>query len=444
MLSNLMELLINFTEGMLFYYIISHCLSMRYCGIRKYLCILGDFIVITTCNLFVGSITASIFIILLSEVIMTIVFTKNSLSEKVFWGCSMSVISIISEKISILLITYMAESHLDMIYEVSYVRYGTAFLYLLLSAIFAFFIVHIKGHSLLFPIPIMILFLTLVITGIVVTDTLIFYIVKLEDSSVNIDKQALFSLYLVGFSFLFILLFIFVLIAIVGNLYKKNLALQRIKEQRKLEKAQFELLDSSNKTLRAWKHDHVNHLQTIQQLVGMQQITECKEYLSQLITMIHTDTQGMYTGNPAVDAILAVKRQEAKEAGIAFECELYLPKHASMPLNPVEFSSVVGNLLNNAMEASVATKEAFVRLSMKTVKSTLFITVENSSRGKYTYGSKGEFLSTKEEQGHGLGLKRVETLINGAGGFCKINPQNDRFEVSIMLPLRDRQALAEI
>jgi sensor histidine kinase regulating citrate/malate metabolism len=109
-----------------------------------------------------------------------------------------------------------------------------------------------------------------------------------------------------------------------------------------------------------------------------------------------------------------------------------------LPVSEIDLCIIIGNLLDNATEACMKLpdeKERFIRIYIDILKEQLYISVSNAVGGSVKK-SGGNYLSTKEKDGHGFGLMRVDKIAEKYGGF--INRQNEEgvFATEIMLPLR--------
>ena len=67
------------------------------------------------------------------------------------------------------------------------------------------------------------------------------------------------------------------------------------------------------------------------------------------------------------------------------------------------------------------------------------IYMENSCIGDYVIDKNGKLKTSKQTNiiNHGIGLKRIEEIVERANGFVTLNPSNDKFEVIIQLPTEE-------
>lgn len=210
---------------------------------------------------------------------------------------------------------------------------------------------------------------------------------------------------------------------------------------RKISRFQNELVDkhyaeveTMYRKMRGWRHDYHNHIQVLKAHLEFGRYEEARQYLAMLNDDLTTVDTVIKTGNVMVDAILNSKLTMIKEREIQVDATAVVPQ--DVPFSGIDLSVLIGNLLDNAMEActQVLNKdERFIRIYIDIVKKQLYISVTNSMDGRAR--KKGlQYLSTKAGL-HGFGLLRIDRIASKYGGF--INRQNEEgvFATEVMLPL---------
>lgn len=210
---------------------------------------------------------------------------------------------------------------------------------------------------------------------------------------------------------------------------------------RKISRFQNELVDrhyaeveTMYRKMRGWRHDYHNHIQVLKAHMEFARYEEAKQYLTMLNDDLSTVDTVIKTGNVMVDAILNSKLTMIREKEIQVDATAVVPQ--DVPFSGIDLSVLIGNLLDNAMEACaqvVNKDERFIRIYMDIVKKQLYISVTNSMEG--TAKRKGlQYLSTKAGL-HGFGLIRIDRIATKYGGF--VNRQNEEgvFATEVMLPL---------
>ena len=108
----------------------------------------------------------------------------------------------------------------------------------------------------------------------------------------------------------------FVIRAIMQRQYEKAL----IDYQNKILSQEMDEVRSIYMTMRGWRHDYHNHMQSVKAYLAKDNITEAKEYLNRLEEDLADIRLLFDTGNLNVDAILNAKISLALENGI--RCEI--------------------------------------------------------------------------------------------------------------------------
>ncbi len=182
-------------------------------------------------------------------------------------------------------------------------------------------------------------------------------------------------------------------------------------------------------TMRGWRHDYKNHIQTLLALVGDDEKT--REYLWSLNKDLTEVDAVLKTGNIALDAILNSKLTLIKSKDIPIEAKASVSD--DLKISDVDLCAIIGNLLDNAIEAvqTLPKEEQFIRIYIGMLKSQLYISVINSSLGSPK--RRGEkYISTKGE-GRGLGLIRIDGIVKNAGGIVNRKTEQGVFATEILV-----------
>ncbi len=235
-----------------------------------------------------------------------------------------------------------------------------------------------------------------------------------------------------------ILICIAALAVIVGLIIFLRKIMYNIIDKR-IERFQSELIEKQvreiqnmYKQVRGWRHDYRNHIQNMKIQLAEKNYDKLDSYLSELAEDLNTVDTVIKTGNVMADAILNSKLQSAEKLNIALNVKANIPE--KLPLSDVELCAVMGNLLDNAIEACAGLSEnqRFMRIYIGQLKGQFYMSVQNSAGKVKKLG--GEYLSTKEGE-HGYGLFRIDRVAKKYSGY--VNRQNEEgvFATEIMLPL---------
>ena len=187
------------------------------------------------------------------------------------------------------------------------------------------------------------------------------------------------------------------------------------------------------KTMRGWRHDYHNHIQTLLALCGDEERT--REYLIKLNDDLTTVDTVIKTGNVMIDAILNSKLSLIKAKGIEVNAKAIVPE--KLAISEVDLCTIIGNLLDNAMEACLrqpTAEERYIRVFIGILKEQLYIAVYNSTSGKMSK-KKSRYLTSKDGENHGFGLMRVDRIVEKYQGFINRQDEEGVFATEVMLPL---------
>ena len=188
---------------------------------------------------------------------------------------------------------------------------------------------------------------------------------------------------------------------------------------------------SIHREMRAFKHDYHNHLQTLRGHIASGDMARALGYIDELDARLKSLDTLIKTGNVSADAILSSKIAQAKAAGIAVTVKANISDR--MALSDVELSIVLGNLLDNAIEAcTLARGERFIRLFIALKGSMLYFSMLNSAAEKQI--KRGSLFRTRKAGLHGFGLKRAQSIIEEHGGWIKYNSEDGAFTTEFLVP----------
>ncbi|MGE5614757.1 MAG: sensor histidine kinase [Bacillota bacterium] len=109
-------------------------------------------------------------------------------------------------------------------------------------------------------------------------------------------------------------------------------------------------LETLNSTLRAQRHDFLNHLQVVYSLMEMEEYHAAAEYIEKVYDDIQKVSKILKTSNAAVNALLQAKLLTCEDRGIKVELNV-TTQLKDLKIPSWEFCRVLGNLLDNAIYA---------------------------------------------------------------------------------------------
>ena len=203
--------------------------------------------------------------------------------------------------------------------------------------------------------------------------------------------------------------------------------------QQELMETHYHEVDNMYRQIRGWRHDYRNHIQTMKAYAASENWEAIRRYLDLLDDdLVAVDTV-IRTGNPMTDAILNSKISLARSKNIQVEADAYIP--VKLKLSEIDLCCIIGNLFDNAIEASENLPEAqrVIRVYMDMKGTQLYISFTNFTAGKKIKKEGKRFRSTKGK-GRGFGLARMDAIVERLNGYISRNSEDGAFTTEILLP----------
>lgn len=203
--------------------------------------------------------------------------------------------------------------------------------------------------------------------------------------------------------------------------------------QNELMKIHYEEVENMYEDMRGWRHDFKNQLQILKGISLEGNMEDVIKYLDQLDISLSQIEPKVKTGNKMTDAILNSKISLAKSNNIKIVADAHVPVALTIP--STDLSIIIGNLLDNAIEANLKIKEEdrFIRIYMDMKNTQLYISITNGAEPVKKKKFDEIFLSTKGKN-HGLGLIRIDDVIERNNGYINRNSEENAFTTEVLLP----------
>lgn len=196
----------------------------------------------------------------------------------------------------------------------------------------------------------------------------------------------------------------------------------------------------SEESIRALRHDLKNHAITLQLLLEQEKIGEALRYLDAFQAQTAAPTGTYHTGNDLLDGLLCQKLLPAIAQGISAETAIDFRQGGFV--SDFDLCTLMGNLLDNAIEAASQIKplEArFIRIIGGPTANCLLIRMENSCLPRVLAKNALPSTTKADRTLHGFGLRNVKQVVERYGGTLTVSADEQRFTVSVLLPIPDQQ-----
>ncbi|MFE7646283.1 ATP-binding protein [Streptomyces phaeoluteigriseus] len=194
--------------------------------------------------------------------------------------------------------------------------------------------------------------------------------------------------------------------------------------------------------LRAQDHEHANRMHTLLGLLELEMYDDAVDFVDEVVGD-HRATAEQVTekiGDPLLAALLVGKATVAAERGVA----LWISDGTRLPdrlIDPRGLVTVVGNLVDNALDAVAGTAHARVEVELRTEGRSVVLRVRDTGPGVPAEHHESIFTegwSTKKAPAHGkrgIGLSLVRRLAERQGGGASVRDAlGGGAEFTVVLP----------
>lgn len=187
--------------------------------------------------------------------------------------------------------------------------------------------------------------------------------------------------------------------------------------------------------IRMLRHDISNHMMTMERLADRGRHLEAREYMTRLKEEYSAGVDGIRCGNPVIDTILSSKRDMAVKQGLDFKCDFTFP--GQPVIDVFDLSVLLNNALDNALRG-VSGSRRWISISSISREEFFTIIIKNSFEGEDPeYDADGLPLSTKNDEGHGLGLKMIRHIALSYNGEMEFVREDGEIELRVLLHNKD-------
>lgn len=183
-------------------------------------------------------------------------------------------------------------------------------------------------------------------------------------------------------------------------------------------------LEELNSTLRVQRHDYLNHLQVVYGMMELEEYDELHQYLAPVYKDMMKTGKALRTSKPAINALLKAKMSEAE----AKEIDIYVEVKSDLKQLKVadwEVCKVLSNLIDNAIFVLENWEgDRKIEVDINESKEMYYFSISNSGPMIPQELQKHIFkqgFTTKKEEGHGMGLYIVTTVLKENKGSITLS-----------------------
>lgn len=225
---------------------------------------------------------------------------------------------------------------------------------------------------------------------------------------------------------------VFMLALRIVKLTERKIEMERVFSRQRILEGELEAEKNFVEKAKAIRHDQRHHDRLVLEYLEAGRIDEAKKYLGALDESLHAERLMSWCGNPLLDAQLRIAWRSCSLKDIDFKIDVQLPKKTS--LNDIDFVSVMGNLLENAIEAASKCDNPSVSIYSKVSNDRLLMEIRNTFSGKVKWTESG---LTTTKDGGGIGLRSVRHILSRHKGLLQQEESGNIFISRVIMPIED-------
>ena len=223
-------------------------------------------------------------------------------------------------------------------------------------------------------------------------------------------------------------------------LYNSTLSIMRennrraiIEQQNEYYVKQFDMIRENMGNVERLKHDMKNHIFMLKSLYDNEKKDEYEEYFEEILKEVEGREKIINSGNVIVDSIVNYKLESLRADNVELLVNINIP--AKMEVSDFDLTTILGNLLDNAIRAVKETeKNKYLSIDIQYKSGRLIIRFVNSYKHIEKSKMGNYFISTKEDKNkHGIGQINIERTVDEYDGIIDVKYGDKKFETMIIL-----------
>lgn len=196
-------------------------------------------------------------------------------------------------------------------------------------------------------------------------------------------------------------------------------------QQYTMQKEYYQRLHENQEETRALWHDIKKYVLAMQVFADQRDQQQLQQIVQQANDTLDSISTVVDVDNIVISSILDRYARIAQDSSITFHLDVLVP--ATLPVSPVDLYIILGNTLDNSIEACCALPKGarYIHVLLRKENGILFYRVQNSWDGSEKLHLHGKF--------HGYGLDNVRKCVSRYNGSVNITKNTDLFTTGIYL-----------
>ena len=256
----------------------------------------------------------------------------------------------------------------------------------------------------------------------------------------NINREFEIMCMVISLSFLAMSIIVIYFFTYICSSFQQSKNLYLLQTSYEIMEERLSVQAQNTKKLQKIRHDIKNHLANVKNLIAKKDIDNAQHLLNEIIGQTENISIGISqtSGNSIIDAIVAYKATVCynKEINI----EYFLEELPELYIDLIDISSVISNLLDNAVEATEKTENPHIIIKILMCRKYLTIFVKNSYNENFQPIIENDnLITTKSDKSiHGYGIQIVNEIALKYDGNCQMQFDESYFITNVLLKNRKK------
>lgn len=206
----------------------------------------------------------------------------------------------------------------------------------------------------------------------------------------------------------------------------------QLQHQMDYQDANYEKVVHSFKSIKRIIHDTNQQFLYIEECIKRNELTTALEHIKTTLNKVEGAYQRVNTGNLVIDALVTNTLSIGQANGIRIDTKINLCSQV-VHIDRYDLCVVIGNMLDNAIEASKKSKVAedrYILIKIHSTESTLLIHIMNHMENEVAHLNSQK----SNPEFHGIGLTNIARICEKYGGHMTIETKHKVFHNMVLLP----------
>lgn len=193
-------------------------------------------------------------------------------------------------------------------------------------------------------------------------------------------------------------------------------------------------IEQSREAFHKLHHNYKHDIQCISGLTLQNEYDDLKEYIASINERLEDMEFTNYSCPVPLNALLNAKKDFALNEGVDLQLSVFMPSEVA--IDDYDLCNIVGNILDNGIEACENLEEKELILDIYINKKMLFVNSINAMASNLLYDEDKIATTKRDKELHGYGLNIIDELANKYGGYSTIKTENQKFDILVGIPFK--------